>query len=153
MTRIQIIPPFLVDDSVVDTVSLFRGEVWGDVPASVLGRITHEHDPKSWHIWLFLDDVLIGCARYCRGTVVELGGFAVRRRGTRDALRIVNATIALASELDDSAFKVYASVESGSASILEKIGGRRYSEPEWNPDYLDTSVMIMFDGLPAKKRL
>lgn len=146
--EISVIPPFLVTDGLLNEIQMFRGSLWGTVPAVTQGRNTHALDPHSWHVTIRLDSQLIACARYYRAAVVELGGFCVKRQGSRDSLRIIQAMIHLAKELGDSRFRAYASVTSGSASILQKLGGRLTGAPQYNPDYLDESVEIEFDSIP-----
>lgn len=148
MLHISVVPPFLLTDGLLNEIQLFRGSLWGSVPAVTQGLNVHALDPHSWHVTIRLDSELIACARYYRGPVVELGGFCVKRQGSRDVLRVIKAMISLAKELGDSRFRAYASVTSGSASILQKLGGRLTGAPQFNPSYLDDSVAIEFDSIP-----
>lgn len=151
--RTRIISPFLLTNTLVNSIRRFRGQAWGKVPAVVNGMNIHMLDAHSWHILLYAcDNSLVGCARYYRGPVVELGGFALKRKGTRDVVRIINAVILLAKQLGDTRFRARASVDSGSASILQKLGGRVTSAPAFNWYYMDTSVEIAFDFLPDTRR-
>jgi hypothetical protein len=145
--EIRVLPPFLLTDASIDEIRLFRGSVWGDVPAVTDGRNLHHLDYVSWHILLYLGGQLIGTARYCRASVVDLGGFALKRRGSRDVVRIINAAISLARELGDRHFRSFCSVTSGSASILKKLGGLVVGESQPNDMYSDTAVMIEFGGI------
>jgi hypothetical protein len=145
--EIRVVPPFLLSETLIDEIRLFRGMIWGDVPAVVNGRNHHHLDLASWHILLYLNGQIIGTARYYRDSVVDLGGFALKRRGSRDVVRIINAAISLAGELDDRNFRSFCSVTSGSAAILKKLGGVIVGDSQPNLLYEDTAVMIEFGGV------
>jgi hypothetical protein len=122
-SEIHLIPPHKLTPARLDEIQAFRGLVYGDRPAVVNGRNIDALDVDSWHILLTHGENIVACARYHRKEEVILGGFCAIRRGTSDALRIIAAVKGLAAGFGDTRLRANASADSGSSSILQKLGG------------------------------